>query len=128
MQDRPAYDELLSAVEGFLGDLVTDLEGSRSFHARVAANVVALVRRELEHEDQVLSTEWAGLDDLLGPEEMPATRAALRDAISARNQTLCDRIRSGALDDGEESARTFNHVRTTVHDKLIVGDPALLQR
>ncbi len=128
MQDRPTYDELLSAVETFLGDLVTDLEGSRSFHTRVAANAVALVRRELEHEDRVLSAEWARLNDLLGTEETPADRADMKAAIRARNETLSERIRSGALDDGDGSARALNHVRATVRDKLLVSDPALLER
>jgi len=46
---RPTADELLDAVGGFLTDDVLPATGGRvGFHARVAANVVAMVRRELE--------------------------------------------------------------------------------
>jgi len=128
MQDRPTYDELLSAVETFLGDLVTDLEAPRSFHARVAANAVALVRRELEHEDRLLSTEWTRLDDLLGAEDPPANRADLKAATRDRNETFCERIRSGEYDEASAADRAFNYVRSTVRDKLQVSDPALLKR
>src|SRR5947208_3263750 len=48
MQDRPDVRELLDAVRGFLEeDVVPALEGPRQFHARVAANVLAIVGREL---------------------------------------------------------------------------------
>ena len=128
MQDRPTYDELLSAVEHFLGDLVANLEGSRSFHARVAANAVRLVRRELEHEDALLASEWSGLDSLLGAQERPADRPGLRSALRDRNEALCDRIRSGELDEGPSAKQAFAHVRTTVRNKLTVSDPGLLER
>lgn len=128
MQDRPTYDELLSAVEHFLGDLVSSLDGSQSFHARVAANAVRLVRRELEHEDELLATEWSGLDTLLGAEQRPGDRAGLRSALRNRNEALCDRIRSGEIDEGTPAKQTFAHVRTTVREKLRISDPALLKR
>ncbi|KKK50539.1 hypothetical protein LCGC14_3124020, partial [marine sediment metagenome] len=51
MQDRPTYDELLAAVERFLSqEIVPNTEGARRFHARVAANVLGIVRRELALE------------------------------------------------------------------------------
>ena len=128
MQDRPTYDELLAAVEHFLGDLVTSLDGSRSFHARVATNTVRLVRRELQREDELMTSEWSGLDTLLGTEKRPADRAGLRRALSDRNEALCDRIRSGELDEGAPAEQTFAYVRTTVRDKLTISDPALLER
>ena len=82
MQDRPSYDELLGAVERFLEqEIMPNVEGSRRFHARVAANVLRIVRRELEREEEQLAAEWAGLCELLGPAERPAGRPALREAI-----------------------------------------------
>ena len=46
MQDRPSYDELLGAVERFLiEEIMPSVEGSRRFHARVAANVPPIGRR-----------------------------------------------------------------------------------
>src|SRR5688500_3186666 len=101
MQDRPTYHELLSAIERFLDEeIVPNIPGSRGFHARVAANAVGTIRRELEAEDEQLTAEWAGLDRLLGPAECPSNRAALREAIAARNAELCERIRRGDADDG----------------------------
>ncbi len=52
MQDRPSYDELLAAVEHFLDtEIVPNVPGSRGFHARVAANAIRIVRRELSSEE-----------------------------------------------------------------------------
>jgi len=46
---RPTVSELLDAVRGFLTDRVmTETTGQLAFHARVAANVLAIVARELE--------------------------------------------------------------------------------
>lgn len=127
MQDRPTADELLEAVEHFLDDLTTNLEGSRSFHARVAANAVRIVRRELAHEDDDLAAEWAGLDSLLGPESPPHSRAEMRNRIRERTGELCDRIRTEDGDD-EFVRRTFSHVQAILRNKLRVSDPELLSR
>ena len=119
MQDRPTHDELLAAVERFLRvDVMPNIAGARSFHARVAANAIGIVRRELQHEDEQLAREWAGLDALLGPAELPASRGALRDAIARRNAELCERIRAGDASDA-----VVAHVRQTVRDKLLVTNP-----
>jgi len=129
MQDRPTYDELLSAVEAFLdAEIVPNLEGARGFHARVAANALRTVRRELAAEDKHLAAEWAGLDVLLGRVEAPGGRAALRDAIRGRNAELCARIRRGEADSGPFAEQVREHVRRTVRDKLSVSDPGLLER
>ena len=63
---RPTASELLEAVrEYLLGSVMPATSGQVAFHARVAANVLAIVARELE----------------LGP---PAPRAGLADAVAAR--------------------------------------------
>jgi len=129
MQDRPTYDELLAAIEGFLdSEIVPNVPGARGFHARVAANAIRIIRRELELEEQHLAAEWSGLEALLGPAERPATRAALREGMRSRNSELCDRIRKGEADEGDFGQRVFEHVRRTVADKLRVSNPELLLR
>src|SRR5574341_1404952 len=129
MQDRPTYDELLAAIEAFLDEeIVPNLEGSRGFHARVAANAIHTIRRELEAEDEQLDAEWRGLDEVLGNAEQPAGRAALREALHARNVELCERIRRGAADEGMYSEQVMEHVRRTVRGKLVVTNPGLLER
>lgn len=124
MQDRPTADELLAAVEGFLDDLVGESEGARRFYARVAANALRTVRRELRLEDEQLAREWTGLDKLLGPAERPPGRTALREALAARTEELCARIRAGEADAGPFRDATLAHVRRTVRDKLLVTNPA----
>ncbi len=128
MQDRPSYDELLAAVEHFLDtEIVPNVPGSRGFHARVAANAIRIVRRELSSEEELLAAEWSGLDAVLGPAERPAGREQLRTALRERNEALCALIRGGDSDD-EAARQVFDHVRRTVRDKLTVSDPPLLER
>ncbi len=129
MQDRPTYDELLAAVEHFLDtELVPSVPGSRGFHARVAANAIRIVRRELASEEEQLAAEWAGLDAILGPAERPAAREELRSALRERSEPLCALIRSGDAENEEAERELFEHVRRTIRDKLTVSDPALLDR
>lgn len=127
MHDRPTVAELLQAVTLLLdNDLVPNLTGSRQFYARVAANVLRIVMRELQQEEGQLAAEWNGLDALLGPAERPVTRAALREAICGRTEELCERIRQGAADTGPYREQVIAHVRRTVRDKLLVSNPAWL--
>jgi hypothetical protein len=124
VHDRPTADELLRAVELLLDEqLVPSLEGSRKYNARVAANVVRIVRRELQHEERQLDAEWRGLDVVLGPAERPATVSALRQALAERNRELSERIRAGDADAGRFRDLVLAHVRDTVHAKLEVSDP-----
>jgi hypothetical protein len=129
MQDRPTHDELLAAVEHFLdAEIVPNVPGSRGFHARVAANAIRIVRRELSNEEEFLAAEWSGLDAVLGQAERPAGREQLRTALGERNEALCALIRGRDTDDGETARKVFEHVRRTVRDKLTVSDPPLLER
>jgi hypothetical protein len=128
MQDRPTFDELLAAVEYFLDtEIVPNVPGARGFHARVSANAIRIVRRELELEDETLEREWAGLDGILGTAERPPDRHTLRSELRARNEALCALIRDGVAD-AQLTARVFAHVRATVRDKLRASDPELLAR
>ncbi len=127
MQDRPTYDELLAAVERFLSqEIVPNTEGARRFHARVAANVLGIVRRELEREEEQLAAEWAGLDGLLGPAKPQEGRAALREVVGARTADLCERIRAGEADAGPFREAVISQLRRTVRDKLLVSNPGWL--
>ncbi|HET9475909.1 MAG TPA: DUF6285 domain-containing protein [Dehalococcoidia bacterium] len=129
MQDRPSYDELLGAIETFLDrEIVPNVPGSRGFHARVAANALRIVRRELEHRESQLLAEWQGLDELLGGEERPPTLEALAKSLDERNRRLAERIRGGEADEGDFAERVRKHVTRTVAEKLRVSDPGLLER
>jgi hypothetical protein len=126
MQDRPTAEELLGAVQRFLDEeIVPNTEGQRRFLARVAANVVQMVGRELNREDVHFRKEWEGLDHLLGYEDPPYDRAARREAIGRRTTALCERVRAGDADAGTWREKVFTHIRQTVLDKLAVSDPRL---
>lgn len=127
MQDRPTVAELLDAVRGFLEqDAIEALEGTAKFHARVAANVVAIAVRELELEPGQLVAEWQRLDGLLGSAPAPADLAALRQGIRARTEELCERVRRGDADQEPFRAAVLAHVRASVLEKLAIANPKLL--
>ena len=114
-------------MERFLDDeVVARSEGALRYQGRVAANVIRIIRRELDREDEQLAREWAGLDALLGAAERPASRADLRQALAARNEALCARIRAGDADGGPLRDAVLAHVRRSVEDKLLVTNPAWL--
>jgi len=125
VNDRPTGVELLRAVERFLEqEVVPQLDGLRRYHARVAANVVAIVAREIETEEAQLQSEWERLGALLElHEQRPEARGALRDAVRARSQALAERIRRGDADAGTWRAELIAHLRRTVADKLAVSRP-----
>ena len=91
MHDRPDPDELLAAVAAFLRDRVmAGAAGSQvAFHARVAANTLDIVRRQLALAPAALRREHALLVALLDAE--PALDAA------RLNRLLCERIADGTL-------------------------------
>jgi len=129
MQDRPTALELLKAVERFLDEqVVPNTEGTVRFHARVSANVMRIVARELGQQEESLSAEWARLDELLGAANRPATLDALREGLLKRTEELCQRIRAGEADSGPFRERVMGHVRQTVRDKLAVTNPDWLAR
>ncbi|HJQ82948.1 MAG TPA: DUF6285 domain-containing protein [Candidatus Binatia bacterium] len=129
MQDRPWVAELLAAIQRFLErDVVPALDGPKQFHARVAANVLAIVGRELADEEASLGAEWQRLATLLGetPTEPPRGIEALRAAVRAANAALAERIRRGDADEGAFGAAVRRAVRETVVEKLRVANPRFL--
>lgn len=125
MNDRPTAEELLRAVERFLErEVVPRLDGVPKFHARVAANVVAMVAREIETADAHERGEWLRLGELLGSDEpCPEGREARRDALAERNRALVARIRAGDADAGPFRTELLAHLRRTVAEKLEVAKP-----
>jgi hypothetical protein len=105
--DAPSAAQLVEAVREWLErEVMSATEGRLRFHARVAANVLAIVERELElgggqaarHRDRL---------DLLGVTD---------------DAELAERIRSGDLDDRLDEVREL--VRASVIDKLEVANPS----
>lgn len=110
--DRPSVDELLEAVEEFLRDKVMpSVEGHLSFHARVAANVVGAVRREVSQFEKIEADQKGRLVALLG-----------RDgSLADLNAELCRRIEKGSAD--LEEAALVEHLRRYAVERLGVDNP-----
>ena len=118
MDDRPTTRELLTAVEHFLDrDLVSELKGRHQFLARVAANALRMVTREIETAGDRAERSRQGLDEILGPSEA---------AEAERVGELASRIRSGEFDAPELRAKLLVFLRSEVADKLSVSNPGLL--
>ncbi|MFZ8998697.1 MAG: DUF6285 domain-containing protein [Ilumatobacteraceae bacterium] len=106
--DAPTAAELVQAVREWiegLGDTPAN-----PFHARVAANVLGIVERELES----------------GPEQARRHEARLAALGVADDRELASAIRNGVLDDRLDEVR--DAVRDSVRDKLAVANPRYLDR
>lgn len=114
-------EELLEAVEEFLRDeAMPRLEGRASFHARVAANVVAIVRRELATGAALDGEERRGLLELLTGDGTTADALADRPTKELARE-LCRRIRSGAI--AADDSRLRRHLWETALGKLSIDNP-----
>jgi len=112
LHDRPTAAELVVAVREYLEhDVMPGTEGRLSFHARVAANVLGMVERELTDGAALDAAEHAGLVALLGHD----------GTIPDLTRELAHRIRDGSLDD--RRAAVADHVRASVGRKLAVANP-----
>jgi hypothetical protein len=128
MHDRPTADELLAALESWLTDqLMPSVQGANQYNARVAANVVRTVRRELQNDERQIDQEWRGLDHIFGSQEPAATIFARKEALRERNADLSDRIRNGEADAGRIRDLVLAHLRDVVHAKLEASNPRWLE-
>lgn len=110
LHGTPTATELVEAVREFLErDVLDATEGRVRFHTRVAANVLAIVERELA----------AGA----GPDR--AHRARLAGLGVESEAALASAIRAGALDEREREVRAA--VRASVEARLRVANPAYLR-
>jgi hypothetical protein len=88
MMDQPSALELVTAVREFIEKhAMPELQGRTAFHARVAANALAIVARELEQAAPANEDERRRLQILL-------KRDGTLDAL---NRELCRQIRSGQV-------------------------------
>ena len=104
--------ELVSAVRDFLEQrAMPELKGHTAFHARVAANALSIVARELELGGASGDAERARLAKLLGH------YGALMDL----NRELCTAIREGRI--GLETEGLAEHLTLTTRDKVGIDQP-----
>jgi hypothetical protein len=112
MMDQPSAVELVKAVQAFIETrAIPELKGHTAFHARVAANALAIVARELEQSPRAAESELLRLRTMLG----------IDGDLETLNRDLCRRIRDGALDITDP--RLAAHLRTATNDKVRLDQP-----
>lgn len=112
MQDEPTPAEILASVAAFLREALLPLLPSHAaFQARVAANAVDLVRRQIELAPATDAAERERLRRLLGHD----------GSLEALNRELSHRIASGAI--GPETPELLEHLWQTTLAKLAVDQP-----
>jgi len=113
MQDLPSKEALLGAVAHFLDEEILPATTDRrlAFRVRIAAHLLGVVSRELEHGAAHDARERAGLEGLV-----PS------GAIPAMNAELARHLREDALSDAEQEA-ILAHLLGTLRDKLAVINP-----
>ena len=109
--DRPTAAELVDAVREWIerSQIGDELEPN-AFHARVAANMLSIVEREMD----------------LGPDQQRAHAQRLQQLGVADDAQLASAIRNGDLDDRADEVRRL--VWESVRDKLAVANPKYLGR
>jgi uncharacterized protein DUF6285 len=113
MQDRPTAPELLDSVAEYLfAELRPEVPREQRFKVLVAANLCAVVAREIRAGEEPDRRDLELFNELLG-EELDDVRSAAAE--------LSRRLRSGELDDriDELAPRLEQHVRR----KLQVARP-----
>ena len=129
MQDRPTSVELLEAAADFVeSELVPAVQGARQFQARVVANVMRVVAREIKLEDPFVRSEVKALARLLG-HDAPHLHS-LNDLCAAAvsmGEELTTKIRAGEADDGDWRREVLAVVRQSVEDKLRIANPRYLE-
>jgi hypothetical protein len=112
MMDQPSMAELVAAVRDFLErKAMPELKGHTAFHARVAANALSIVLRELEQGPRAADEERARLAALLGHD----------GALEALNRELCRRIRAGTFT--LATPGLAEHLTATTRDKVAIDQP-----
>jgi hypothetical protein len=112
MQDRPSPSEIIGAVAAFLKNVVApDTSGATSFQARVAANALEMMKRELDTAPAEDAAELARLKAILGQD----------GDLFDLNVELCRRIEAGEVDLATPGLK--DHLWATTLAKLAVDQP-----
>ena len=112
MLDQPNADEILEVVARLLREQPTgSLPASAAFQARVAANALDLVRRQIADGDRLERESQARLQVLLGHD----------GAADALERELCERIRERQLD--AATPGLMEHLMACTLAKMSIDQP-----
>lgn len=123
-QDRPDAAELLDAVAEFLASEVSEwVPREERFQVLVAANLCAILGRELRAGDAPLHDDLALMGELLeaDPPTTPRGGVELRDAVRESEAELARRLRAGDLDGDLEAVAS--RLRCHLRRKLEIARP-----
>lgn len=113
--DPPTSAQLVEAVREWLeSQVMPSVSGAMQFHARVAANVLAMVEREIQ----------------MGPDQRERHEVGLARLGCGSDADLALRIRRGDFDGGQPGvvdAAVEAFVFDSVVDKLRVANPKYLR-
>ena len=125
MQQSPTAAELLATVVEVLSDeVVPVLTGPLQHHARVAANIVAIVERELRLGGDAAARERAAIAALLGvatSDHVASDDGA--DDLEALRVRLAAELRRGMADDEATNADVWHTLMAVVRDDLTIAKP-----
>lgn len=112
MQDHPTPSEILGAVARFLKEVVVaETRGHTSFNARVAANALEMMRRQLDTAPAAEAREIDSLRTILG----------MDGDLAALNAELSRRLACGEAD--LDTPGVADHLWATTLAKLAVDQP-----
>lgn len=110
--DQPSIRELVDAVRSFLETrAMPELSGHTAFHARVAANALSIVVRQLDQSGKSDADELKRLQALTGR----------NGALDELNRELCRRIRNGEFT--LETPGLAQHLEQSTRDKVTIDQP-----
>lgn len=112
MQDQPTAIELLEIAAEFVRDVAMPrLSGHAAFHARITANVLDIIRRELAIAPEANAKEVLRLERLLGE----------TGDLETLNLHLCERIARGEIT--LDNPGLADHLWDTTMTKLAIDQP-----
>jgi hypothetical protein len=127
MNDRPSAVELLEAArEHLVGRVIPGLKDPVvRYQTLVAAHVLSVVAREIEHGDSHSESTRGEMLSLLEAMAQPTDPAPTLQTLDAQ---LCQLIREGQFDQPSRTRALVEHLARRVERSLAVWNPAFLHR
>jgi hypothetical protein len=111
MIENPRADELVDAVAKWIDSIRPSLPPRDAFLARVAANVLSVVKREILLGPQADAAAVERLSQLLG----------VSGNVNTLNAVLCERLRSGDMD--AETPGLLTALKANITDQIAIDQP-----
>lgn len=112
MIDQPRAEELVEAVARWIDSVRPGLAPRDAFLARVAANALGVVRRELIGGAAAEAAAQARLAELLGRE----------GTVAELNAELCARLRDGTMD--RDTPGLLAALRANITEQIAIDQPS----